>query len=159
MGERGPIPMSKESRKLGGNAGKRPLPRATNGAPSTVVLECPDWVSQDARAYWDKIVPMLIADGTVSERDWSALVNLCEAWGDFQRATRELAKEGTFYTGPNGAICTHPALKVKTASQKLVNSMMEKFGLQPTTRARLPITPPGGGERDSYEEFLEEGSA
>lgn len=158
MGLRGPLPKSRAERKLTGNASRRPLPKAGEQHESSVEkLQCPDFVSPDAKAYWEKVVPLLIEEGTVDERDWSALVILCEAWGDFVDAVRTLKKEGQYYETANGAKCPHPALKLKSQAQRMVNGFLEKFGLQPTTRARLPvIVAPAVADKDSYAEFREE---
>ena len=130
MGLRGPLPKTRAERKLTGNSGHRPLPSVHDVAPTAtpIELECPEWLTDDAKAYWAKIVPVLTADSTVTERDWSALVNLCEAWGEFQDAARVLKKEGRYYETPNGARCVHPAMKVKSSAQKMVNHFMERFG-------------------------------
>lgn len=161
MGERGPNPKSRAQRKLSGNSSRRPLPSVQDAAPinAPVSLHCPDWMSDDAKAYWEKIVPQLVADGTVDDRDWSALVTLCEAWGDFQDAARTLKTTPRYYTTPNGAECVHPAVRQKATAMKTLSSFMEKFGLQPTTRQRLPMVMPAGvaAEKDSYTEFRERG--
>lgn len=158
MGLRGPVPKSKSVRKLTGNAGRRPLPKKSKAMAGEVKLECPSWVSKEAKEFWTMIVPALQADRTVTERDWPALVNLCQAWAEFQKATKTLEKEGRIYPGHNGMMCMHPAVKMQSAAMKTVNAFMEKFGLQPTTRSRLPNAPETSSldQIDSYQEFRED---
>lgn len=156
MGQRGPVGRSKVERNLVRDRNKPP---ATAQVPAVKPskLSCPDWVSSAGREYWDRIVPVLQAEKMIGERDWSALVNLCEAWAEFQEATRILAEEGRYYDGPNGAKCIHPALKVKATAQRTVNVFLEKFGLQPVTRSRLPVAIPDEPlDRDTYSAFRSE---
>jgi len=148
--------MTKEEAVLGGNAGKRPLPASKKPfvPPS---LECPDWVSDVAKAFWAREVPGMIEREVVGNSDWSALVILAQAWAEMQIATDTLNKEGRIYIGHNGTKCTHPCVKMQTAAMKIVNSIMAQFGMQPTTRARLPVVEPPSVadqvDQDPYSEF------
>lgn len=152
----GRAPLNRLERQLNGNARRTPLPKANGHARSAVNLVCPDWVSQEAKDFWQRMVPQLIRDKVVDDRDWPALVNMCQAWAEFQVATKVIEAEGRIYE-MNGAKCMHPAVKMQMAALKTVNSFMEKFGLQPTTRARLPVSVDASLEDgDTYSEFLEE---
>lgn len=156
MGQRGPAGRSKAERRLVKDRNKPPAV-ATVAPVTPTKLACPDWVSPAGQEYWNRIVPVLQAEKMIGERDWSALVNLCEAWSEFQEATRILAEEGRYYDGPNGAKCVHPALKVKATAQRTVNVFLEKFGLQPVTRSRLPAaTMEEPADRDNYSTFRSE---
>jgi P27 family predicted phage terminase small subunit len=153
MGLRGPIAKDRTDAQLGGNAGKRPLPKAKMRSQDPVP-PCPSWLSQYAKDYWSNVVPILEADGTVSGREWSALVNMAQAFAEFRMATETIEKEGRYYTGPNGCICVHPAVKIQMAASKTLNQFMTLFGLQPTTKGRLPsVVDEADQDQEGYSEF------
>lgn len=147
-------PKSRGERILNGNAGGRKLPGKVAVEPFDV--DCPDWISKDAKEFWHSIVPELKKRKVVGATDVPALVILCQSWAEMKLATKTLEKEGRLYEGPNGAMCPHPAVRMQMNAMKAVNAFMEKFGLQPTTRARLPMQQPENKDNDSYSQFREE---
>lgn len=143
---------TREQRLINGNAREKPLPKAALSQQS-FDFTCPDWVSKGAKEFWETIVPTLKERKVVGQTDYPALVILCQSWAEFQDATKVLAREGRYYEGPNGAQCAHPAVRMQMNAMKAVNAFMEKFGLQPTTRARLPIQQAESKDGDNYSEF------
>ena len=144
---------TRTERQLNGNAGKRDLP--PKWKPSDFDMPCPDWISQDAKEFWAVIVPELKARKVIGASDLPALVILCQSWAEMRYATKTLEKEGRMYEA-NGIRCAHPAVRMQMNAMKAVNQFMEKFGLQPTTRARLPMQQPENKDNDSYSQFREE---
>jgi P27 family predicted phage terminase small subunit len=65
----------------------------------------------------------------------------CQAVADFHAATVQLAKEKPTYIGPNGAICTHPAVRLSKDAASRIKQFASEFGLTPAARSRVPDPP------------------
>lgn len=147
----GPPPAPLELKVLRGNPGKRSLPKNVPqpkpGAP------CPSWLSEGGKPHWERLAPMLIRLGLLTEADQSALACLCEALYDLEWANQEIAKEGRTQMGSTGTTIAHPAILIARQAREHVRKFSAEFGMTPATRARAATS---GGERDpeGHEAFL-----
>ena len=133
----GPRPLPLPLKLLRGNPGKRRLPKQSL-RPATGAV-CPQWLSAEAKAEWNRIVPELERLGLLTRIDQACLVCYCEAYSDFKKAARELARQGLTLKAGNGTRIPHPAVQMKRASMKQVREFSAEFGLSPAARARLEI--------------------
>jgi P27 family predicted phage terminase small subunit len=109
MGLRGPAPKPTATKRLEGNPGKRKLneaePTLAAGAP-----DCPDYLDDVARKEWDRLTSILIAMKVLTEADYIALANLCQAYSTLMNAQKQLNKTGILYESKSGYIQQSPLL-------------------------------------------------
>ncbi|ULQ45859.1 P27 family phage terminase small subunit [Flagellatimonas centrodinii] len=152
MGLRGPKPMPSHLRLVTGNAGRRPVnedePQFDIEAP-----ECPEYLSDDARAEWDVIVPDLVAARLVSKVDRMAVAGYCEAVSLWKRSLlkiQQLADEdpdgqGLVVKGPNGFAMFSQWLNIRNRAYGDMMKAIASLGLSPADRARVKALDNGQG--------------
>jgi P27 family predicted phage terminase small subunit len=122
-------------RKLSGNPGKRPLP-AEIPVPAGLP-HCPEHLTPEARAEWDRMIRELDAAGIITVLDRSALALYCTAWGRWVTAEKALKKKGPIITTKAGNIIQNPALSIANQAMTQMQRMLVEFGLTPSSRARV----------------------
>lgn len=153
MGERGPERLSKQTLKLHGTFRED---RHGSGDLPPSEPDCPDWLSEEAKAEWGRIVPTLVGLVGVHKIDRALLASYCETWADYHRAVIELREEGDTYecTTENGTIIRlHPLVQVRNASRDGLAKLGSKLGLSPSARTGLNIGKPPD-EEDKGKKFL-----
>lgn len=157
MGTRGPLKKKASANKLAGNPGKRLKSHADaprEAAKVETPLGCPGWLPLAAKAEWAITAPTL--KEPLRPEQVPAFAAYCLAFDDLRWAVEELESKGRTYEGPNGAICEHPAAKVKKEAMQRIKMFAAEFGLTPASRARVP-EPPQQPEKDALGEFLNRG--
>ncbi|MCE9636450.1 MAG: phage terminase small subunit P27 family [Planctomycetes bacterium] len=127
-------------------------PHRSKGEPPAMpgTPQPPDWLGEDARREWRRIVPLLAARGLLELTDRAALTGYCSAWGDLAQATRTLAEEGTTTIGPKGQLQSHPELRRLETARQALRQFAQEFGLSPSSRSRVhagPAADPVGDAR------------
>lgn len=120
--------------------------------------EVPEWLSGEARAEWDRVVPELQRLQLTKPLDRAALVAYCEIWARFVTATievhagglvvenRSVKKDGTetiWFT-------KNPAVAIQTESQTALRRWCAEFGLTPSAEGRLSTPEVDDGEEDPF---------
>ncbi len=153
MGARGPQAAPAQLKVIKGRGnGKdtagRPInfgPKFGRGAP-----DAPEWLSDDARSEWDRVVPGLDALDLLKHEDFAALVEHCETWATFIEAIRQVRAEGITIVDPKtGRKHKHPAVAVAEAASQHLRASCRDFGLTPSAEQNL-----GGSQKsdDSNED-------
>jgi P27 family predicted phage terminase small subunit len=141
MGFRGPAPKPTAIKRLEGNPGKRKLneaePKPMMGAP-----ECPDYLDDVAKKEWGRLTTILTAMRVLTEADYIALANLCQAYSTLMDAQRQLNKTGILYKTKSGYIQQSPLLGIIHTQTTIVNNLLREFGLTPSSRTRVAIAEP-----------------
>src|SRR6476620_7381333 len=96
---RGRKPKPTMLKVLDGNPGRRPLNECEPAAPQGVP-ECPDWLSDEAKAEWKRVIPELQMMGLLSSADRAALAAYCTAWCRWVEAEEMVKKFGTIVKSP-----------------------------------------------------------
>ncbi len=79
----------------------------------------PIWLSPEARAEWNRVVPDLARLDLLKRIDMSSLVAYCECWARFVQASLIVAKEGMVLQADKvGRAQRHPALLTAEAASK-----------------------------------------
>lgn len=154
MGERGPARHSKQTLKLHGTFRED---RHGSGDLPPSEPDCPDWLSDEAKAEWVRIVPTLVGLVCVHRIDRSLLAAYCETWADYHRAVVELAEEGEWYeTATESGIIRrlHPMVQVRKEARDGILKLGSKLGLSPSARTGLNIGKPPSAEDDPKKKFL-----
>ena len=147
-------------RRPGKDAGGRDIPNPlpfTRGAPDP-----PEWLSDEARAEWDRVVPGLVQLDMLKAEDRAMLAAYCEQWATFVAASKNVAEEGDriedrrISRGPNGDTTStrtivDPFIAVARAAQREMRAAAAHFGLSPS--AELTFGKADGSDGDDENPF------
>ena len=147
-GQRGPAPKPTALKKLLGNPGKRKLNEA-EPIPRSRLPHCPDHLDQLAQKEWNRLVKILTGMRVLTEADYIALANLCQAYSTLIAAQIQLNKTGILYKTKSGYVQQSPLLGIITAQTTIVNNLLREFGLTPSSRTRIAVAQPA----DEHDEF------
>lgn len=139
MGQRGPTPMPDNVRALRGRTShSKPPTQAVKAPPGRPTK--PTWLDREAKAEWDRVVPMLDRLGVLSVIDRAILATYCSAWSFMRKAEAELQESGLTARGREGNPIKHPAWQVYREACTLVDTLAKSLYLTPV--ARLRVTKP-----------------
>ncbi len=126
--------------------------RADRDGPADSVVPAPGSpvapasLQGEALAFWNQIVPDLVARGVAAACDAPTLGYLCEWWSLYRRLYDSLPPEGSL------AGCTQTITQMAIATDKF-DRLASKYGLNPSDRAKLRIAPAkdsGSGKKRPY---------
>ena len=149
---RGRKPKTAAQKLMDGNPGKRkirpdlPAPVGVPPMPKRLMVD-PVAVEK-----WQELVPILQGLGTLTTADGEALATLCEVYSAAQSCLLELRATGPVMRTDLGGVKPNPAGPLYRGLVSLQSSLMNEFGLTPTSRVRL-----GGSKEkptDEVEEFF-----
>lgn len=129
---------------LRGNPGQGRLNEAEPQPPAGDVRR-PASLSRDAAVVWDELAPGCIAMRTLTPVDTAAFAKLCELEATARAASAQKDAEGfapfLLAEDYNGAptVKIHPALKLERETVQALRPYYEKFGMEPSGRARIKV--------------------
>src|SRR5262245_33110551 len=133
----GPPPKPYLLKKAEGNPGKRrltPGPAYEPGPP-----RCPKLLKGEARKLWRELVPELHEQGLLAKVNRTALVGLCQTYGNVIAAEKILAKEGLTYESKHGYRCLRPEVTMAQKGWQLVRGFLQEFGLTPSSQGKIVV--------------------
>jgi len=131
-------------RILEGVPGHHPL-NLNEPKPKKANPECPDWLEDEAKKEWFRIVPELERLGLLTVIDVTALIGYCQSWARFIEAEKYLSEHDTCFETDKGFIMQVPQVAISQKYLKLCQSFMIQFGLTPSSRTRISLS---SGEED-----------
>lgn len=138
MGKRGPRPTptaileARGSRKA---EGRKNEPQ-TSGLP-----ECPEWVTDDARAIWGRAIDHLQELGVIGRADENALIRYCVTFARWMECERFIQDNGM----TNGSDEYPQVTRASRLSEQLLK-LEREFGLTPAARVNLTPTNPAANK-------------
>lgn len=102
----------------------------------------PAWLSDEAAAEWERVLPELARLDLLKEADGAALAAYCEAWATFVAATKVVQAEGLTIEAKQGTLA-HPAVAIARNAGREVRTWAGQFGLTPAAEAGIGVR---GGE-------------
>lgn len=141
----GRAPKPSSLKLVQGNPGRRPIGN-DEPLPEIVAPDCPAHLTPDARAEWDRIMPLLIRLKIVSEIDTAALALYCQSYGRWQEAERKIAEmkekggDGLLVKAPSGYPIQNPYLAIANRAMEDCNKYLQQFGLSPAARTRVTVS-------------------
>lgn len=144
----GRIPKPTALKLIEGNPGRR---RIASGEvmPVLVAPDRPAHLTEEARAEWDRLVPLLLKHYLVSELDTAALALYCQSYGRWSEAERRIAEmrdkggDGLLVKAPSGYPIQNPYLAIANRAMEDCYKYLQQFGLSPSARTRVQATPQG----------------
>lgn len=131
MGRRGPVPQPSAVLRLPGAAD--PAPVSSGGAPT-----CPPWLSEEAAAEWDRVLPDLDRLGLLDAVDSTALGIYCQAVTDHTELVRDIRVRGWLVDGDRGKV-KNPAAQLARELRETILAFSREFGLTPAGRGKLKV--------------------
>lgn len=123
-------------RRAEGNRGKRAWnhtePRPPEGTP-----DCPDHLSDEAKAEWHRLVETLVSMGVITIVDRAVLAAYCQAYGRWVEAERKLQETPVLFKTPSGYVQQSPWLNIANRQMELMGRYMAEIGLTPASRSRI----------------------
>ncbi|MFF9554581.1 phage terminase small subunit P27 family [Streptomyces albus] len=141
-----------KGRSEGRDSGGRKVPETPTFR--RVPPEAPEWLSDEARAEWDRVVPELSRLDLLKENDRAALAAYCEAWAVFVEATVTVQREGLTIEAKQGVLA-HPAVAIARNAGRELRTWASHFGLTPSTEQGL--TRSGGDDGGDENPFAGSG--
>lgn len=142
-----------KGRGHGTDSGGRKVPQAPKfrRLPPTK----PDWLSDEAAAEWDRVLPELNRLQLVKQEDAAALASYCEAWATFVDATLIWHREGMTIEAKQGLLA-HPAVAIARNAGRELRAWAAHFGLTPSSEQALGHREASNDDQDNP---FEEGAA
>ena len=123
MGLRGPAPKPEA------------VPTLTVGVP-----ECPGYLDDVAKKEWGRLTVILTAMKVLTEADYIALANLCQAYSTLMNAQKQMNNSGILYKTRSGYIQQVHCSGSFTRKLNIVNNLLRDFGLTSSSRSRACST-------------------
>lgn len=143
MGARGPKPKPTHLRVLEGNPSKRPLNTAE--PQSNAPCLCPDWLDDDAKAEWNRVLEVT-PPRLLTGMDVPTVSAYCQAWSLRKKALAELADMPLVVQGGAGGPIANPLTRIVQAQTDLMLRAAARLGFDPSGRSglKLPAEKPPG---------------
>lgn len=161
MAGRKPIPTN--LKVLMGNPGKQKLPK---GEPTldSCIPDPPACLDAYAIEEWNRVTPVLLALGLISDLTVPAVIAYCDAYSDWRTATEELNKIRKDKSGlatliqqtSNGNIIPNQLKLVAKAARADMIRYATEFGGTEIAKIRLAIDP-GRGKKKAFEGLINGG--
>ena len=143
---KGRKPTPKAILSLRGSRVRGPHAKGIDAPPG--VPPAPAWLSDIARAEWDRIVPMLEASKVMSPRHQQTLAAYCDSFADMVQADQELKANGTTLMDDKGRVSNHPAWMRKRDARNQMLKFASEFGLTASALARVSAVDNGPQENE-----------
>jgi P27 family predicted phage terminase small subunit len=158
---KGRKPLPTNLKLLMGNPGKQKLPKG-EPEPDSRIPAPPDVLNDYALEEWNRVTPVLLALGLISDLTVPAVIAYCDAYSDWRTATEELNK---IRKGKGGAITTliqqttngniipnQLKLVAKAARSDMIRYATE-FGGTEIAKIRLAVDP-GRGKKSKFDGLI-----
>lgn len=113
-----------------------------------VAPQPPEWLPEEARSEWDRVVPELMRLELTKPIDRAALTAYCLTWDRLVRAQREMEFDGSVLSHNSQGRVRHPAVAVIEAASKELRAWVGEFGLSPSSEGRLAAAGAEDGQDD-----------
>ena len=152
MGKRGPPKTPTALKKLKGtyraDRDSDIGPQLDGGA------ECPDCLSAEAHAEWERLAPGLEACGLLTVLDRAVFAGYCQAWADCKRLTEQLNEMASWvWESEKGYRQAVPEVAMRREASVRMAQAASKLGLDPSSRSGLHLKTPARDEDNPFDRF------
>jgi P27 family predicted phage terminase small subunit len=117
-------------------------PKLRTDAAPLGELPAPEWLSEDAAAEWDRIMPILAERRILTAADLGSLENYCIAIGSVREMERHLQEHGHVLE-VEGLWKRNPAVGIQSDAMTRARLLAAELGLTPVSRSRPAIRDDG----------------
>ena len=126
-------------------------------APVIETPKPPAWMNADGKKMWKRQAPGLQRIGLLTEADVESFIMLCQSFGEWVEAVKDIKQNGKYYVYTNKAGAENeverPVVRVEDKAYARYKSMCTEFGVSPASRTRIEVKPIEG-EQDPMEMLL-----
>ena len=103
----------------------------------------PDYLDEEARREWERLVPILLDMRVLTVADGLQLANLCQAYSMLMAAHQSMrlaAKgggSGLLMKTPSGSVQQSPLIGIINSQVEIINRISREFGMSPSSRTRV----------------------
>ena len=117
--------------------GRKP-PAQPDQNPVPKFSQWPAWFSKDAKAEWQRVMPVLVERQTLSYADFASFENYCVAIGQVREMERLIKRAGHVVETDRGPRA-HPAVKIQSDAMTRARLLANELGLTPVSRSRPTV--------------------
>jgi P27 family predicted phage terminase small subunit len=128
--------------------GEGPAPDAAPPGPPPV---CPEWLDNDARQEWARIVANM---PVLSPVDAMTLAAYCQTYSNWRKCEMQIRADGQTFTDNRGNLKIHPLARQAVSLLTEMRQIASKFGFSPRDRVGIRAGAPSGPEEEGFGEFL-----
>lgn len=150
---RGRKPTPTPLRILRGNPGKRALNR-NEPTPAPTIPEAPAHLTPAALEEWDRIAPVLLEQGLLTDLDRAGLAAYCVAYARWIEAEESVRKLGVLVKSPNGFPVHSPYLAIANRAMEQMQRLLAEFGMSPSSRSRVTATDKAARSANKLSQFI-----
>ncbi len=159
MGKRGPKPTPTAVLKLRGSTLVTARREAAEVQGPAGTPDPPDWLDDEARETWDRLVPMLEGMGVLTRIDGHALARYCRLWSRWRRAEAFIEEKGEMYplrddAGKVKYFQQWPQVAVANKLAQQLTRLEGEFGMTPSARSRIQLAPVAGERRTDKSKYF-----
>jgi P27 family predicted phage terminase small subunit len=126
---------------IGGNAGKRALPKNEPDPLYLNDLTPPEHLSDAAKKVWDDLAPKLRRANVLTELDGQILELGCNAIVMYRLATSSIGENALTRSPETGNVSPNPWMIVQSMMFKQATAVLKEMGMTPTARSRVMVNP------------------
>jgi P27 family predicted phage terminase small subunit len=157
MGIAGPKPTELKILKLRGS--RQVYKRKNELDLPSEIPKPPTWLPFKAMKIWGELLPKIIKAGVpLSPLDSEGLGRLCLQIFEWGLVIKSLEKNGLTYTTKNKAghllRRERPEVKIMSELNKSITMLGRYYGLNPSARTGLRLSPPNGGSDNKKNKFF-----
>jgi len=105
---------------------------------ATPIVECPAELSAAARKEWDRIAPLLAAEGRLNDLYRIPLAAYCSAVAEWLAANEAIQNFGPVIKSPSGYPVQSPYVSIAAKHLDTIIRLAGEFGFTPASERRLP---------------------
>lgn len=98
----------------------------------------PEWLSDDAKAEWSRVVPILVERRILTEADLGSLENYCVSIGTVRQCERDIREFGLVMRTEKG-VKKNPAVAIQSDAMTRARLLGAELGLTPVSRSRPSV--------------------
>ena len=106
--------------------------------------QCPEWLSDTAKAEWLRVSPILESLGLLTAADQTAFAGYCACYAEWERAQRFITENGQVLTlrddkGNVRSVIPAPEIGIAVRMLDKVRQFSTEFGMTPSARGRIEV--------------------
>ena len=101
---------------------------------------CPEWLDDEAKAEWDRVIGVLVERIGLASVDRAVLSAYCQSWSAYHSAVKWIAENGETYEDEYGPK-KHPMVLIRNEERAAMFRFAQQLGLSPSSRTGLKVEP------------------
>lgn len=136
---RGRKPKPTQLRLDQGNPGRKKI-SPDEPTPNIIAPKCPHHLTPFAKREWNRITPLLLKLGLLSQLDMASIAAYCQVYDRWRKAETKVRRHGELIViNSMGYLQQNPWLNIANKSLDQMKVFYAEFGLTPSARTKLRV--------------------